>query len=104
MGREAVLYYDPIPVMGHDWRPDAACWDSFDGMFFPERGDSVTPARRVCIGCPVQYECIAYATEMRLQAGVWGGSTYRQRAAIRVGRDTIQGLIDRLNRDRRYDR
>jgi WhiB family redox-sensing transcriptional regulator len=39
-------------------------------------------AKQVCEGCPVQEECLEYALEHRIDHGVWGGASERQRRRI----------------------
>jgi WhiB family redox-sensing transcriptional regulator len=46
-------------------------------------------ARRVCLGCPVRFECLAHALDNRIEWGVWGGMTeYERRALLRRHPDT----------------
>ena len=54
-------------------------------MFFPERGESAEPARRVCAACPVRQPCLDYAISNRITHGIWGGLTERERRALRSG-------------------
>lgn len=39
-------------------------------------------AKRVCRGCPVKIECLAEALDNRIEYGVWGGMTERERRAV----------------------
>lgn len=55
------------------WQADAACLEHPDVTFFPERGESLAPARAVCAGCLVSGECAAYAVAIGASAGVWAG-------------------------------
>jgi hypothetical protein len=78
------------------WRELAACRGTGLEVFFPERGESAGPARRVCAACPVRQPCLDYAITNRIAYGVWGGLTERERRALRsrwVG-------ISREDRDR----
>lgn len=73
--------------MADDWRESAACRQAEDkSIFFPERGDSVGPARMWCNGCPVRQECLDYALEMNERHGIWGGSSEMDRRRMRKGR------------------
>jgi WhiB family redox-sensing transcriptional regulator len=67
------------------WQARAACRGLGTERFFPEEaGDDVEPALAVCRGCPVKRECLNYAqNEPRHPVGVWGGTTERQRRALR---------------------
>ena len=51
-------------------------------MFFPGRGESAGPARRVCARCPVRQPCLDYAITNRIVHGIWGGLTERERRAL----------------------
>jgi WhiB family redox-sensing transcriptional regulator len=64
------------------WRELAACRGADLTVFFPERGESAGPARRVCAGCPVRQPCLDYAITNRITHGVWGGLTERERRAL----------------------
>ena len=49
------------------------------GMFFPSHGQTAAAARRVCATCTVRPECLNYARADTDTAGVWGGTTERER-------------------------
>lgn len=71
-----------------DWREFAACRDIDSDLFFPagETGPAaarVAGAKRICQGCDVIDECLAYAIETNQVAGVWGGYTEDERRPIR---------------------
>jgi WhiB family redox-sensing transcriptional regulator len=42
----------------------------------------VDAARRVCADCPVKTECLEYALANRIDHGVWGGTSERERRRI----------------------
>jgi WhiB family redox-sensing transcriptional regulator len=67
------------------WRELAACRGIDLEVFFPERGESAEPARRVCAACPVRQACLDYAISNRITHGIWGGLTERERRALRSG-------------------
>ena len=67
------------------WRELAACRGADLDLFFPERGETAEPARRVCARCPVREPCLDYAVSNRIIHGVWGGLTERERRALRSG-------------------
>lgn len=54
--------------------------------YFPERGESADPAKRVCVSCPILLECGEYALSANERHGVWGGLSERQRRQIRGNR------------------
>ena len=65
------------------WRELAACRGIDLNLFFPERGESAGPARRICAACPVREPCLDYAITNRISHGIWGGLTERERRALR---------------------
>jgi WhiB family redox-sensing transcriptional regulator len=66
------------------WAADAACRGLDPNLFLPERGDRNHEAVAVCHGCEVREACLEYAIEHRA-AGVWGGTSERERRRIRGG-------------------
>lgn len=72
-----------------DWREDAACLQSYDPRFFPERGDSSShrEAKAVCFGCPVREPCLEHALTKPERFGIWGGTSERERQVIRRTRN-----------------
>jgi WhiB family transcriptional regulator, redox-sensing transcriptional regulator len=70
------------------WYRDARCADADPEAFFPPKGGTGAEALAICGTCPVVELCLAYALELegdshdRTRAGVWGGTTPRQRAAL----------------------
>ena len=67
------------------WMDDAACKGQPTDLFFPARGDSTVEAKAICAGCPVRAECLEYALAgaSHEAAGIWGGTSFRQRRKIR---------------------
>ena len=51
-------------------------------VFFPSDGVGVEAARRICDGCPVKEPCLEYAIVHRVEHGVWGGASERERRRI----------------------
>ncbi len=51
--------------------------------FLPlRRGRGVEQARKVCADCPVKEPCLEYALTYRIDHGVWGGASERERRRI----------------------
>ena len=79
----------PSAGPGH-WTADAACRDIGPGIFFPVEGASDTTsydeARGVCARCPVQEPCLAYALDLGIPDGVFGGLTPMERRKAKKGR------------------
>lgn len=67
-------------VGSDDWTLQARCRGMADALF-PE-GKDQKRARSVCMGCPVRQECLAEALDNRIEWGVWGGLTERERRQL----------------------
>ena len=65
-----------------DWMAQGNCADKSPSIFFPSDGVGVEAARRVCDGCPVKDQCLNYALDNRIDHGVWGGTSERERRRI----------------------
>ncbi len=65
-----------------DWMAKGRCADEPPALFFPGDGAGVEVARRICASCPVQQECLEYALRNRIDHGVWGGCSERERRRI----------------------
>jgi WhiB family redox-sensing transcriptional regulator len=65
------------------WRYRAACRGAHLEVFFPGRGESAEPARRICAECPVRQPCLDYALSHGITHGIWGGLAERDRRALR---------------------
>jgi WhiB family redox-sensing transcriptional regulator len=63
-----------------DWTLRAKCRGLEDALF-PEASEQKR-ARGVCAGCPVRSECLAEALDNRIEWGVWGGMTERERRQL----------------------
>jgi WhiB family redox-sensing transcriptional regulator len=68
--------------MGNDWMALGNCRFEPPARFFPSDGVGVEVAKRICATCPVKAECLEYALEHRIDHGVWGGASERQRRRI----------------------
>ena len=64
-----------------DWPSLAACRNGDPDALFVQ-GAEQNVAKRICRGCPVRYECLADALDNRIEFGVWGGMTERERRAL----------------------
>jgi len=64
-----------------DWTTRAACRDGVPDSLFVQ-GAAQNRAKSVCLGCPVRTECLADSLDNRVEFGVWGGMTERQRRAL----------------------
>jgi WhiB family redox-sensing transcriptional regulator len=71
-----------------DWTARAACRDGAPDTLFVQ-GAAQNRAKSVCLGCPVRTECLADALDNRVEFGVWGGMTERERRALLRRRPNI---------------
>lgn len=65
------------------WQQAARCRDLDSSLFFPARGESSNRARAVCAECPVSSNCLEMAITERLEVGIFGGKTPRERKVLR---------------------
>jgi WhiB family redox-sensing transcriptional regulator len=61
---------------------EAKCRTRNPAEFFPSDGVGVERARRICADCPVKTDCLEYALTYRIDHGVWGGASERERRRI----------------------
>ena len=64
------------------WMAQGNCRNYPPATFFPSDGVGVDRARAICKGCPVGTECLEYALAERIEHGVWGGCSERERRRI----------------------
>jgi WhiB family transcriptional regulator, redox-sensing transcriptional regulator len=63
---------------GWDWRTSARCRADEPG---PPVDRDLRSARAFCAGCVVRTECLGHALDNRLESGIWGGTSPRERRA-----------------------
>jgi WhiB family transcriptional regulator, redox-sensing transcriptional regulator len=68
--------------MDSEWMIRGLCRNEPPDRFFPSDGVGVEVARRICATCPVQEPCLEYALAQRIDHGVWGGASERERRRI----------------------
>lgn len=93
--RAAANGVNDLPVidladLAQPWRARAACRllpDDQTFIFWPGKGDHRTfaAAKAVCLTCPVAQDCLDWALTND-EHGVWGGTSSKQRRAMRNGR------------------
>ncbi|HSX65977.1 WhiB family transcriptional regulator [Nocardioides sp.] len=64
-----------------EWSGQAACRETQPDTLFV-KGAEQNKAKQVCSSCRVRSECLAEALENRIEWGVWGGMTERERRAL----------------------
>ena len=73
----------------NNWMTRARCANTDPSHFFPSDGVGVELAKKTCAGCPVAEQCLEYALTRRVEHGVWGGCSERQRRRIRRQRREV---------------
>jgi WhiB family redox-sensing transcriptional regulator len=68
--------------MDTSWMANGNCAQQPPSTFFPSDGVGVEVARRICASCPVKEPCLEYALRNRIDHGVWGGCSERERRRI----------------------
>ncbi|MEU0787941.1 WhiB family transcriptional regulator [Streptomyces sp. NPDC006173] len=82
-----------------DWRGDSACGSSdADDLF--ANSPRQKRAKVVCMQCPVRTECLAEALDDRIEFGVWGGMTERERRALLRRRPNVVSWLSVLEAGR----
>lgn len=76
------------------WTLRAKCRGQGDDMFGESQHQK--RARAVCASCPVRAECLAEALNHRIEWGVWGGLTERERRQLLRQRPDIGNWRDVL--------
>ncbi|MER5409010.1 WhiB family transcriptional regulator [Streptomyces sp. NPDC002769] len=64
-----------------DWRDNSACGSADADELFAD-SPRQKRAKLICMGCPVRTECLAEALDERIEFGVWGGMTERERRVL----------------------
>jgi WhiB family redox-sensing transcriptional regulator len=64
-----------------EWTAQAACRGTDPDSLFVQ-GAAQNRARSLCMTCAVRTECLADALDNRIEFGVWGGMTERERRAL----------------------
>jgi len=71
------------PESATAWMAEGNCRNYPPAVFFPSDGVGVDRARKICNNeCPVAEQCLEYALEQRIEHGVWGGCSVRERRRI----------------------
>jgi WhiB family transcriptional regulator, redox-sensing transcriptional regulator len=76
-----------------DWRSRGACRTHHPDRLFV-RGSAQHEAKIVCIPCPVRAQCLAEALDNRIEFGVWGGMTERERRALLRRRPEVRSWAE----------
>ena len=68
--------------MESNWMAEGLCNEQPPSLFFPSDGVGVEVAKKICAECPSKEPCLEYALTNRIDHGVWGGTSERQRRRI----------------------
>jgi WhiB family redox-sensing transcriptional regulator len=71
-----------------EWAIQAACRDADPDTLFVQ-GAAQNRVKAICLGCDVRTECLSDALDNRVEFGVWGGMTERERRALLRRRPNI---------------
>lgn len=86
-------------MVGENWRTAALCRTT-DAEDLFVTGAAQREARQFCRTCPVRTECLAHALDQRIEFGVWGGMTERERRALLKTRPDVLSWGALLNQAR----
>lgn len=75
-----------------DWQDQAICAQTDPESFFPEKGGTTAPAKKICLDCPVRAECLDYALAHDERFGIWGGLSERERRRLKRGEDVTPAI------------
>lgn len=82
------------------WIIRAACGTADAEALFVQ-GIKQKVVKQICHGCPVSYDCLATALDNRIETGIWGGVTERERRALLRQHPSVsdwRGVLDVLAR------
>jgi WhiB family transcriptional regulator, redox-sensing transcriptional regulator len=82
-----------------DWTARAACKGTDPDELFVQ-GAAQNRAKLICRGCMVRTECLADALDNRIEFGVWGGMTERERRALLRRRPDVSSWRELLEHAR----
>jgi WhiB family redox-sensing transcriptional regulator len=78
-----------------NWTSRGACLQIAPDELFVQ-GAAQRSARAVCGKCQVRLQCLADALDNRVEFGVWGGMTERERRALLRRRPEVESWHDHL--------
>jgi len=71
------------PAAEANWRLSAVCAQTDPELFFPDKGGSAKPAKRICAQCPVRVQCLDWAQATQQSDGIYGGFSTLERRKLR---------------------
>ena len=73
----------------NEWAARGVCKTADPDSLFVQ-GAAQNRAKAVCLACPVRTECLADALDNKIEFGVWGGMTERERRALLRRRPNVR--------------
>ena len=74
--------HDSLDTTGTEWMARGLCRAFDRDVFFPRDGHGVSVALKICRGCPVRTQCLAYALDQHIEYGIWGATSERERRRL----------------------
>jgi WhiB family redox-sensing transcriptional regulator len=84
-GRQFSLHWEAV-LTDTSWQDKGRCAEVDPEAWFPEKGGSAAPAKKICRGCPVVQECLEYALTNDIVWGIWGATSPKERRRLRRSR------------------
>jgi WhiB family redox-sensing transcriptional regulator len=76
-----------------EWMAKGKCREMDPAIFFPSDGVGVQAAQRICSDCECKAQCLEYALVNRVDHGVWGGASERERRRLQRQRRPLHFAI-----------
>lgn len=70
------------------------CAQTDPEAFYPEKGGSTRAAKQVCLRCDIREKCLQWALDTDQRFGVWGGTSERERRAIKKQQKLLATTAD----------
>ncbi|WP_460476788.1 WhiB family transcriptional regulator [Brachybacterium huguangmaarense] len=86
-----------------DWATRGLCREMDPDGFFVQGADQQR-VKSLCQACPVRVECLADALDNRIEFGVWGGMTERERRRLLREHPDVESWLAVLDRARERTR
>jgi len=87
-------------TVSENWVLQGLCRDGDPDRLFV-KGAAQNAAKIICRSCPVRTECLADALDNRVEFGVWGGMTERERRALLKRRPDVLSWSELFEQARR---
>jgi WhiB family transcriptional regulator, redox-sensing transcriptional regulator len=82
-------------MLSSDLAAKAACRAADPDELFVQ-GAAQNRSKQICRGCGIRTECLADALDNRIEFGVWGGMTERERRALLRRRPNVASWYELL--------